>query len=71
MPAITALAGLVPWAEEGIKAIFLCESPLLKWYWRITIKPVYSPCAPLFGWKETPAKPVISDNQLCNSSIKI
>ena len=29
IPAITELAGLVPWADEGIRQIFLCPSPLL------------------------------------------
>ena len=28
MPAITAEAGFVPCAEDGISAIFRCESPL-------------------------------------------
>ena len=31
IPAITALAGFVPCAEEGIKQIFLSKSPLFSW----------------------------------------
>jgi hypothetical protein len=27
-PAITALAGLVPWADNGIKQISLCPCPM-------------------------------------------
>src|SRR5690606_41227799 len=62
MPAITALAGLVPCAEDGIKQMFLCWSPLDSWYALITINPAYSPCAPEFGCNEVAANPVILVN---------
>ena len=69
MPAITAEAGFVPCAEEGISAMLRCESPREAWYARITIKPAYSPCAPELGCMDIAAKPVISHNHLLNSVI--
>ena len=60
IPAITALAGFVPCADDGIRQIFLCSSPLLLKYSRIIINPVYSPAAPELGWNEIAEKPVIS-----------
>ena len=69
MPAMTAEAGFVPCAEEGIKAIFRCESPLDAWYARMTIKPAYSPCAPELGCIDMAAKRVISQSQSFNSMI--
>ena len=32
MPAITALAALVPCAEDGIRQTVRCSSPLARWY---------------------------------------
>ncbi|MDP3463780.1 MAG: hypothetical protein Q8S18_13390 [Bacteroidales bacterium] len=46
MPAITALAGLVPWADEGIRHRLRCDWPMLIRYSRITRSPAYSPLAP-------------------------
>ena len=43
IPAITAEAGLVPWAEVGTKQIFRCESLRASWYARMVINPAYSP----------------------------
>lgn len=51
MPASTALAGLVPWADLGIKHTFLCPWPVLCRYFMIVKRPAYSPVAPEFGWK--------------------
>ena len=60
MPAITALAGLVPCADCGIRQTVRCVSPRDSWYARITSSPVYSPCEPAFGCSETAGNPVIS-----------
>ena len=59
-PAITALAGLVPWAEVGIRHVVRCPSPRERWYARITSSPVNSPCDPALGCSETCGRPVIS-----------
>src|SRR5690554_7235067 len=66
-PAITAEAGLVPCAEEGIKQIFLWDSLFDLWNALITINPAYSPCAPEFGWKDIEWNPVISHKSASNS----
>ena len=66
-PAIDALAGLVPCADEGINTILRWPSPLSFKYSRITIKPVYSPCAPALGCKLIASKPVISHNAFSSS----
>ena len=50
-PATAALAGFVPWAETGIKQTLRLLSPRLAWYPLIASKPVYSPLAPLLGWR--------------------
>ena len=60
MPAITALAGLVPCADCGMRQTSRCASPRARWYARITSRPAYSPCEPAFGCSDTAAKPVIS-----------
>ena len=60
IPAITALAGLVPCADCGIRHTLRCASPRDSWYARITSSPAYSPCEPAFGCSDTAAKPVIS-----------
>jgi hypothetical protein len=70
MPAMTALAGLVPCADAGISTTSRCVSPRSRWYRRITISPANSPCAPEFGCRDTPAKPVIAAS-IASSSRKI
>ena len=69
MPAITAEAGLVPWAEDGIKHIFLWPCEILFKYALITINPAYSPWAPELGCNDVPENPVISFN--CFSNLMI
>ncbi len=68
MPAITALAGFVPWALDGMRHTSRCDSPRAAWYARMTINPANSPCAPEFGCSETPAKPVTSARSVHNAS---
>src|ERR1700716_2148036 len=53
-PAMTALAGLVPWADCGIRQTSRCASLRDLWYSRIARRPAYSPCEPAFGCNETP-----------------
>ncbi len=53
MPAITAEAGLVPWADVGMRQTVRWSSPRLRWYARIVSRPVYSPIAPELGCSET------------------
>ena len=60
IPAITALAGLVPWADCGIRQVVRSLSPREWWNARMTSRPAYSPCEPALGCSETAAKPVIS-----------
>ena len=67
MPAMTALAGLVPCADAGISTTSRCVSPRSRWYARITISPANSPCAPEFGCSDTAAKPVISQSAASSS----
>ena len=72
IPAITADAGLVPWADDGIIQIFLFVWFKLLKYERITMRPAYSPWAPELGCKEVPLNPVISFNWFFNfSNIKV
>src|SRR5437899_9679311 len=61
-PAITALAGLVPCAEVGIRHVVRGPSPRERWYARITSNPVNSPWAPELGCSDTLGNPVISDS---------
>src|SRR5438046_1886069 len=49
MPAICALAGLVPCAEEGIRQMLRCASPRLACHALMASKPAYSPCDPALG----------------------
>lgn len=63
-PANMAEAGFVPWADIGIKQIVLFWSFLTEWYFRMHSNPVYSPCAPEFGYNETAAICVSSHNQV-------
>src|SRR5207247_2019644 len=60
IPAITALAGLVPCADCGIRQVMRWASPRWRWYARITSSPANSPCEPAFGCSDTLANPVIS-----------
>ncbi len=68
MPAMTALAGLVPCAEDGIRQTSRWCSPRSSWYARITSSPAYSPWAPELGWSDVAANPVISASQRSSSS---
>lgn len=70
MPAITALAGLVPWALVGIRHTWRWPSPRLRCQARITIRPAYSPWEPAFGCRDTPAKPVIAPSQASRSAAR-
>ena len=60
MPAMTALAGLVPWADWGMRQVVRCPFPRERCQARITRRPAYSPCDPALGWSDTAANPVIS-----------
>ena len=68
MPAMTALAGFVPCADAGIRQMRRWPWPVCCRYSRMTSMPAYSPWAPLFGWNETAAKPVISASQSASDS---
>ena len=59
-PHIAALAGFVPCALSGTIILLRFESPLDKWYFLITCKLVYSPCAPAAGSRDISSIPVIS-----------
>ncbi len=67
-PAITALAGFVPWAETGMRHTSRWASPRLRWYARTVSSPAYSPWAPELGWSETAEKPVTSASQRSRSA---
>ena len=60
IPAMTADAGLVPWADVGMMPIFLLPSPLDLWKPLMAISPAYSPAAPELGCRETESKPVMT-----------
>ena len=62
IPAICALAGLVPCAEVGIRHTSRCPSPRLACQARIVSSPAYSPCAPEFGCIEKASYPVIAQS---------
>ena len=49
IPAMTALAGLVPCAEAAMSTTSRAASPRSRWYARITISPANSPFAPELG----------------------
>ncbi|MNI78878.1 hypothetical protein D3C73_1352930 [compost metagenome] len=53
IPAKTADAALVPWADAGIKQTVRCWSPRDRWYPRMASRPASSPWEPAFGWMET------------------
>ncbi|MCY1422706.1 hypothetical protein D9M71_383990 [compost metagenome] len=69
MLAMIAEAGLVPWAEDGIRQMLRCVSPRLSWNLRIASRPAYSPWAPEFGCMQMASKPVIAHSQLSSSLI--
>ena len=68
MPARTALAGFVPWAETGIRQTLRSPSPRARWKPRIASSPAYSPWEPAFGCSEMAAKPVISASERSSES---
>src|SRR5450830_1448776 len=55
MFTIEAEAGLVPWADDGIRQMLRWPSPRDWWYFWITSRPAYSPCEPAFGCSDTAA----------------
>jgi hypothetical protein len=69
IPAMTAEAGFVPWAEEGMRQTSRCASPRSRCQARITRSPVYSPWAPELGCRETAGSPEISASQTSRSRI--
>ena len=68
IPAIAALAGLVPCAEDGIRHMSRCCSPRDSCHARITSRPAYSPCEPAFGCSDTAANPVTAQSQVCQAA---
>lgn len=69
IPAKMALAGLVPWADLGIKHSFLLDCPIDFKYLLIVNNPAYYPVAPLFGWNEISSNLVTLFNQFLSESI--
>ena len=57
-PDRAAEDGFVPWADSGIRQIFLCYWPMLLKYLSIASRPVNSPFEPELGYKETASNPV-------------
>ena len=55
MPAICALAGLVPCADSGMRQILRWPSPRDACQARIASSPAYSPWLPALGCRLTPA----------------
>jgi hypothetical protein len=55
MPAIWALAGLVPCADSGIRQTLRWLWPLASCQAWIASRPAYSPCEPALGCRLTPA----------------
>ena len=53
MPAMTALAALVPCALEGIRQTSRSVSPREWWYAAIASSPANSPCEPALGCSDT------------------
>lgn len=43
VPAMTAVAGLVPWAEVGMMQTSRWFSPRVSWYFLMHSRPAYSP----------------------------
>jgi hypothetical protein len=54
-PAICALAGLVPWADEGIRQMVRWASPREACQAWMASRPAYSPCEPALGCRLMPA----------------
>lgn len=71
MPAMTALAALVPCAEDGMRQTVRCSSPLARWYARTARSPANSPCEPAFGWIETASYPVTSARRSSSSRMRV
>ena len=65
---MTALAGLVPWAEAGISTTSRSRSPRARWNARIASSPANSPCAPELGCRETASKPVTAHSSVSSSA---
>ena len=53
MPAIAALAALVPCADDGMRHTARVASPLFAWYSRMASRPASSPWLPALGWSDT------------------
>ncbi len=53
IPAITADAALVPWAEDGMRQTSRSLSPREACHPRMAIRPANSPCEPALGWRLT------------------
>ena len=68
MPAIIALAGLVPCADDGMMQMLRWPSPRALCQARIVSSPAYSPWLPALGCSEMASKPVISASQASSSS---
>ena len=68
MPAITALAALVPCADDGMRHTVRPVSPLARWYARMASSPASSPCDPALGCSDTASYPVISHSAFSRSS---
>ena len=67
-PAMTAEAGLVPWAESGTMILVRAVSFRCVWYALMSSRPVNSPWAPAAGWKVMASMPVISPRSLAEAS---
>ena len=60
MPAITALAALVPCALLGMRHTSRSLFPAARWYARIASSPANSPWLPALGCRLTASYPVIA-----------
>jgi len=69
MPHMAAEAGLVPWAETGMRHTSRWWSPRLSWYALMARSPAYSPDAPELGCRDMPGKPVISQRMSSREAI--
>ena len=57
---MTALAALVPCADDGIRHTSRCRWPVASWYRWIASSPASSPCEPALGCTLTASYPVTS-----------
>ncbi|WP_259370517.1 hypothetical protein [Streptomyces sp. SCUT-3] len=71
MPAITALAALVPCAEEGMRQTVRCSWPLARWKARTASRPANSPWDPALGWMLTLSYPVTSASRSSSSRTRV